>query len=151
MRSPKQTSRNNESSSSSSSSSLWTSIPATGHGVAVILVGSVMATLSANQIPACRHRVVDVVATDNNNNATTVVPTRRVAATLFGRPAPHALLQTPPCPRWSAIVNNNNNNIPKSPVTFEAWNARVARNYEKSKRNTNNNSNSNNKKNLSSA
>ena len=96
----------------------WKDVSATGHGVAVILVGSVLAKLSANRIPACPHRVVATSAT-----------TTRVAATFFGRPAPQALLQAPPCPTWNVAANHD-----KVPITFEAWNARVARNYEKSKR-----------------
>ena len=124
----------------------WNHITATGHGIAVIMVGSVMAAISANQIPACRHRVVKGFNNSNNtihrndgndhDRVDAVVPTR-VAATLFGRPAPNALLQTLPCPRWSQSIPVHTKNK-KTPITFEAWNARVARKYEKSKRNKKN-------------
>jgi isopenicillin N synthase-like dioxygenase len=106
----------------STGATVWTQVPVTGHGAAVILVGSAMATLTGGKIAACRHRVV---ATPEQGGSTTT----RMAATLFGRPSPAALMVRPPCPYWTDDTPSMG-----TPTTFAAWNARVARNYEKSKR-----------------
>lgn len=84
----------------------------------VVVVGAVLQYLTANTISACRHRVV-------------YHPTKaahdRMAATLFVRPRPDALLQLPPT---SARLGDG---TLKKRLTFEQWNARTARNYEKAR------------------
>ena len=129
------TTTNNHSKQQSKTSTTWKDVECTGHGVAVIFIGSVMATLTQGNLPACTHRVVE---TQSCTNTTTTAgkpeasPTR-VAATLFGRPAPDAVLAMPPSPQWKNSRRSSTANTAKPPLLFSAWNARVARNYEKSK------------------
>jgi hypothetical protein len=107
----------------------WHEIPLAGHGVAVILVGSVLHAVTGGYFPAAKHRVVhsgpltmteSSITTRNNNN----VSPSRMAATLFVRPAPTAKLMVPPSPFLRHVPTKRN-------VTFAEWNARVARNYQK--------------------
>jgi hypothetical protein len=129
---------------------------------AVVLVGSVLPILTGGRIPACRHRVIHHHhASSNTTPATTTTTTStrsRMAATLFGRPAPTALLQLLPLHSLDLLDGNdddealfkttrkNNNSSEqlrhcrtkeqqraKKTLTFEAWNQKVARNYEKAK------------------
>ena len=97
----------------------WKELAYSGHSVAVVFVGSVLRYITGGRFPACKHRVVDRSHDDDKNN-------KRMAATLFLRPTRAAVLRVPPSPLLSSISL-------KRPVTFEAWNARVARNYEKAK------------------
>jgi hypothetical protein len=137
---------------------------------AVVLVGSVLSILTGGRIPACRHRVIQhhppaatsTSITTNCTTTTTISITRtRMAATLFGRPAPTARLQLLPLhsldllDEAAAIFQTNvviNSRPPPNKeqqqcrtskqqqqqqqqkvLTFEAWNQKVARNYEKAK------------------
>jgi isopenicillin N synthase-like dioxygenase len=106
---------------------VWTPVPHTGHGVAVLLVGSAMAALTGGKIAACPHRVVQDDDGSSSTNHT------RMAATFFGRPSPTTRMVRPPCPYWSD--DDDDSTSSRAPTTtFAAWNARVARNYEKSQR-----------------
>jgi isopenicillin N synthase-like dioxygenase len=87
--------------------------------VAVVLIGSVLQYMTSNYFSACRHRVMYSTAEDGLRS------NRRMAATMFVRPAPQALLSMPPSPRLA-------DRRPRSSMTFEQWNRKTARNYEKS-------------------
>lgn len=93
----------------------WVEVPCSGQLVAIVLVGSVMQQVTGGYFSACKHRVVSTAEQD------------RMAATLFVRPAPTAVLCLPPSPvlRGRTHVKGN--------LTFEQWNAKTARNYEKAK------------------
>jgi isopenicillin N synthase-like dioxygenase len=95
----------------------WKEIPWSGHGVAVIITGSVLENITHGHYRAATHTVRQQPSGE------------RMAATLFLRPAPAALLRTPPSPQ----LPNNSSNSTKQP-TFQQWNARVARKYEKKKK-----------------
>jgi isopenicillin N synthase-like dioxygenase len=99
-------------------SRVWTPVPSSGHGVAVILVGSVLSHMTAGYFAAAKHRVVQSQETK-----------KRMAATLFVRPVPTAVLQVPPSPLLQTVSLKRN-------VTFDMWNSRVARNYSKKKTST---------------
>ena len=94
----------------------WIEIPHHGHSVAIVMVGSVLSYLTGGTVPAARHKVVAPSPQQT---------TPRMAATLFVRPQPTALLQAPPSPLFQTL---------KKQLTFETWNARVSRNYMKKKR-----------------
>jgi isopenicillin N synthase-like dioxygenase len=94
----------------------WKEVSHSGHAVAVVFVGSVMAYITGGTFPACKHRVFGSLASGAAS---------RMAATLFLRPAPTALLQVPPSPKLQDVSL-------KRKFTFDAWSAKVARNYEKS-------------------
>ena len=100
----------------------WREVDATGHGVAVVLLGSVWNVVGPQFRKACRHRV----AASSNSHTT------RVAATLFGRPASTARLVPLPI---DASNHDDCNDSPKlsTPLTFGEWSQRVARRYEKKK------------------
>jgi isopenicillin N synthase-like dioxygenase len=95
----------------------WLEVPCSGHAVAIVLVGSVLQHVTGGYFSACKHRVVSTKKTDQD----------RMAATLFVRPAPTALLSLPPSP---VLVGRT---TVKSNLTFEQWNRKTARNYEKAK------------------
>ena len=121
---------------SQSPSGIWKEISHHGHDVAVIFVGSVLSYLTKGQLfSAAKHRVVDwnkksTAGMDGNVN--TFVDAR-MAATLFVRPHANALMKTLPSPQLQ--VGEAKKNIP----TFCVWNARVARNYMKKKKQGNKN------------
>ena len=111
----------------------WQDIACSGHGVAVVLVGSVLSYVTGRHFATARHRVV----------MTREEWGCRRAATLFLRPSPTAKLQVPPSPKLSHVSLKRN-------MTFSEWNSRVAKNYQKSKAKGNhkkehNNNNHNNK------
>jgi len=87
----------------------WHSISRSGHGTAIVMVGSVLSQML--DIKPCRHRVIQ--QGDGHD---------RMAATLFLRPRPDAILQ----PIGRKLSK-------KPPVSFDVWCSRVARNYEKVK------------------
>ena len=99
---------------------------------ATIFVGSVLAAMTSHQVPACRHRVIYEDEENTSRSIDSQSSSRdpddrgiRRATTLFGRPAPTAKLQhIPGFPR-----------IRQEGMRFEEWLSRVARNYEKSKKN----------------
>ena len=110
----------------------WKSVPFSGHKVAVIFVGSVLAYITGGLFPACKHRVV----TTSSSSSSTVLEEEdyyrthaRMAATLFVRPRGTALVQVPPSPCLENVRIKQRQQI----KTFDAWYARVARNYEKAK------------------
>jgi len=90
-------------------------VPWSGHSVAVVFVGSVLQHVTGGYFRACRHRVIR-----------TATNAERMAATLFVRPSPFAILALPPSP----VLHQSSCKV-KGHFTFDQWNARVARNYEK--------------------
>jgi len=92
-----------------------TEVPFSGHGVAVVLVGSVLSQITGSYFQACRHSVTQQAGSD-----------ARMAATLFVRPLGTARLQVPPSPLLQGVSL-------KRELTFDEWNARVTRNYVKAK------------------
>ena len=100
----------------------WKEISHHGHDVAIIFVGSVLSYLTKRQIfSALKHRVVNWRTGRNNLN-------ERMAATLFVRPHPDALMKPLPSPHLEFDKPK------KNPPTFRAWNAKVAKNYMKKKK-----------------
>jgi hypothetical protein len=129
----------------------WEEPEAHGHSVATIFVGSVLAHLTCGKFPAAKHRVVEV-ASELPQDAGRPLP-KRMAATLFVRPQPSALLRVPLPSPWllqqieeeqtkKEIENNSmasqtkkkKKSSAKPPITFDAWLKRVAKNYEKQKK-----------------
>lgn len=94
----------------------WIEVPWSGHDVAILFIGSVLQHATGGYLRACPHRVVF---------GTTEEP--RMAATLFVRPAPEAILALPPSPVLADRM------VKISSMTFNEWNAKTARNYEKAK------------------
>lgn len=106
-----------------SSSGEWKSIPHHGRDVAIIFVGSVLSYLTKRQVfSAIKHRVVD------DCNGFTI--NRRMAATLFVRPHPDAYMKTIP----SKYIKHESISSKSKLPTFRVWNARVAKNYMKTKK-----------------
>jgi len=98
---------------------VWTPIPYHGHSVVTILVGSVLAYMTG--MTATKHRVVTSSTTNTNE---------RMAATLFVRPRGTAMLTVPPSTNLDTPLFSHRSS---STITFDVWNARVSRNYMKSK------------------
>ena len=135
----------------------WIEPEAHGHSVATIFVGSVLAHLTSGRFPAAKHRVIDKQQQQQQHQQDEKPPKQqRMAATLFVRPQPSALLRVPlPSPwliqqiqkeeddRHADSENSSSNNktnqskkkkpSSKPPITFDAWLKRVAKNYEKQK------------------
>jgi len=127
-----------------------------GHGVATIFVGSVLAHLTSGRFPAAKHRVIEKQQQQRQQQQQ---QQQRMAATLFVRPQPSALLRVPlPSPwliqqiqkeedeRHDDGENSSSNTskkkkkpLSKPPITFDAWLKRVAKNYEKQKKKKNKN------------
>lgn len=89
----------------------WMEPEAHGHSVATIFVGSVFAYLTAGHFPAAKHRVVEKIDCNRQHNrrprkqqeqqqSEFQLRKQRMAATLFVRPQPSALLQTPLPSPW---------------------------------------------------
>jgi isopenicillin N synthase-like dioxygenase len=100
----------------------WIEVPYSGHGVAVVLVGSLLSHITGGYFPACRHSV-----------SLTQPLEHRMAATLFLRPVGRARMIAPPSHMLQHVVLKRDN------LTFEEWNMRVSKNYMKSKKNTSKN------------
>ena len=100
---------------SSGDSGIWTEVPLHGHGVACVLVGSVMDRITSGAYPAARHRVavVDPEA----------LGLGRVVATFFWRPAPGATLRPPPSPVIPSCAKFKT-------MKFGTWCKRTAKRYE---------------------
>jgi hypothetical protein len=158
----------------------WMEPDGHGHGVATILVGSVLSHLTGGVWPAARHRVVaagrrpaggrtaaepvdqgsmfrgesccgpsgiddDGVLPCSTTGRPALRPPerRRMAATLFVRPRRTAMLRVPlPSPVLLLKMKNGadeNGEVTarraKPDMTFENWVQRVAKNYERKKRN----------------
>ena len=112
--------------------STWKEISHHGHGITIIFVGSVLSHLTKSQLyPAAKHKVVQWW-TDGSPMGSQIDSNKhqRVAATLFVRPQADALMKPLPSPllQFDGAV--------KKCVTFRQWNARVARNYMKRKKQT---------------
>jgi isopenicillin N synthase-like dioxygenase len=91
-----------------------------GHNIAIVMAGSVLQEITCGYFRACQHRVVYRSLIDQQQ--------RRMAATLFLRPAPQARLVTPhSCKLSLSSVSCN----PQKPRTFAEWYSRTARKYEK--------------------
>lgn len=104
---------------------VWKDINAHGHGVATIFTGSVLSLLTGGAFPAACHRVI---FSDHKE---------RMAITLFVRPNGKAMLQVPPSPLFLDKVKVKQ-------MTFDAWNAKVSRNYMKQKSKKTKDKNNNN-------
>ena len=74
----------------------WKEPEAHGHLVATVFVGSVLAHLTCGKYPAAKHRVVETETPPGDERK---LP-KRMAATLFVRPQPSALLQVPLPSPW---------------------------------------------------
>eukprot|EP00978_Attheya_sp_CCMP212_P039100 scaffold200336_cov49-Attheya_sp.AAC.1 len=103
----------------------WIDVPRHGHGVAVILVGSLLQYLTGGYFQASKHRVVYYDATP-----TPFEQQQRMAATLFVRPRGTALLQIPPSPLLPTFRI-------RPRTTAHSWYTRVSKNYTKSKKTPN--------------
>lgn len=125
----------------------WKEPEAHGHLVATVFVGSVLAHLTCGKYPAAKHRVVETTKPQGEENDAK----KRMAATLFVRPQPSALLQVPLPSPWllqqiekeqkeiendgeSTTKKKSKRSVTKPPITFDAWLKRVAKNYEKQKK-----------------
>ena len=108
------------------SSKSWSPVHFSGHKVAIVFVGHYLSyiTKGTGLFPASKHRVVEWRTPGGDR-----CRRQRMAATLFVRPRPNAIMKPVPSPL----------NVPgavtgKKPPTFAALNAKVARNYMKSKK-----------------
>ena len=136
--SPITDSNNSENSKITKTKKTWKNVPAHGHNVATIFIGSVLSLLTGGMYPAACHRVIEEI--DKSQKITK----ERMAVTLFVRPYGKSMLQVPPSPKL--LVKHENGDTSKieyrvkvKQMTFDAWNAKVARNYMKKKnKNTNN-------------
>jgi hypothetical protein len=111
----------------------WIDVHGHGHNVATVFVGSVLAHLTAGHWPAVKHRVVAVEgprtgcsSPDLETGDVRTERPRRMAATLFVRPQPKAVLHVP-LPSPSLLGKTK----AKPDMTFETWVKRVAKNYER--------------------
>jgi isopenicillin N synthase-like dioxygenase len=108
--------------------SQWREVEASGHGVAVVLVGSVLSRITRGHLHAPKHRVIGPVPHEPLDY--------RRAATLFLRPAPDALLQIPPSSVLVEHGSSSANPLRKEkldPITFGEWTSRVSKNYRRRK------------------
>ena len=96
----------------------WMEVPWSGHNVAIVFVGSVLQYVTKGYFMAAKHRVVHKI---------NCIPTHRVAATLFCRPAPLAHMVAPP--ECESLAGDQKM---RHPITFESWMKKTAKNYEKS-------------------
>ncbi|KAL7529732.1 hypothetical protein ACHAWF_003096 [Thalassiosira exigua] len=112
---------------STSSAGNWEEVSHHGHDVAIIFVGSVLSYLTRGQegsyFPAAKHRVVGAYDNDISNPSNA-----RMAATLFVRPRPDAVMNNLPSRR----LQGSDHGVKKP--TFGEWNRRVAKNYMKSEK-----------------
>jgi isopenicillin N synthase-like dioxygenase len=109
--------------------SQWREVESSGHGVAVVLIGSVLSRITRGHLHAPKHRVIGPVVTQESLE-------HRRAATLFLRPAPDALLQVPPSPVLMEASSSSMDQSRKEkldPITFGEWTSRVSKNYRRRK------------------
>ena len=94
----------------------WEEVPAHGHAVVTVLAGSVIDRLTGGHLRAVRHRVAvrDPAALRG----------KRVVATFFIRPAPHAILRTPPSPLLAGTP-------PMRPLKYIDWQRKVQDKYQR--------------------
>ena len=91
----------------------WCEVAHSGHGVAIILAGSILEKVSSRAYKACRHRVVSTRAAN-----------ARVAQTFFVRPSPDA-------PLVPVADVDRGGRKKKSYQTFRQWKSRVSKRYER--------------------
>lgn len=108
----------------------WNSISAHGHGVATIFTGSVLSLLTGGAFPAACHRVIKQHSPTKQTNSILDGDNERMAVTLFVRPFGKAMLQVPPSPMLMDPTEKKMK-VKVKQMTFDAWNAKVARNYMK--------------------
>ena len=101
---------------------IWLDVPWHGHAVATVFVGSVLSYVTGNLYPGAKHRVV-------YRPSTNIHDSERVAATLFVRPRGDCKLLVPPSPLFFTAEGKSSVRIRNT--TFDAWLARVSRNYMK--------------------
>lgn len=106
----------------------WKEIPFSGHAVAIVFIGSVLHYITNGYFAACKHRVA-VPSSDNNDSDDKDATPLRMAATLFVRPNPNAVLIVPASPLLQSAAHKRQRT--PVPLTFAQWNAKTARNYEK--------------------
>jgi isopenicillin N synthase-like dioxygenase len=97
---------------------MWVEVPSHGHAIATILCGSVLSHITGRNWPCVKHRVVHSPGGGADRS--------RMAATLFLRPQPNALLQVPPSKYLEGVTL-------KKTIDFHTWNSRVSKNYMKNK------------------
>ena len=101
---------------------IWVDVPWHGHAVATVFVGSVLSYITGNLYPGAKHRVV-------YRPSKSIEESERVAATLFVRPRGDCKLLVPPSPLFLTAEGDSSVRIRNT--TFDAWLARVSRNYMK--------------------
>ena len=124
--------------SSSSRQGEWVEIPYSGHDVAIVFVGSILQYITNGYFTAVKHRVVhqdengsNIDATEHSNTTEpALVQRQRMAATLFCRPNPSALLKMVPSP---VFMDDGTVQSPPPIITFEEWMDKTAKNYQKAK------------------
>ena len=104
---------------------VWLDVPWHGHAVATVFVGSVLSYITGNLYPGAKHRVV-------YRPSKSFEERERVAATLFVRPRGKCNLLVPPSPLLHDAEGNSSVRIRNT--TFDAWLARVSRNYMKGRK-----------------
>ena len=104
---------------------VWLDVPWHGHAVATVFVGSVLSYITGNLYPGAKHRVVC-------RPSKSIEERERVAATLFVRPRGKCNLLVPPSPLLHDAEGNSSVRIRNT--TFDAWLARVSRNYMKDRK-----------------
>ena len=105
----------------------WREVPLHGHAVATVLVGSVLSYITGGLFPGARHRVVYRPA----------LPRSRMAATLFLRPRGDAALSVPPSALLTGGGGGGGGGVRVRRTTFDAWIARVSKNYMRQKKKKN--------------
>lgn len=127
---------NNQNNNTKERAGEWVEIPYSGHDVAIVFVGSILQYITNGYFTAVKHRVVY----NNENDDSGIHPhdgsvplplirQQRMAATLFCRPKPSALLETVPSP----LLNHDPTSLVRPIITFEEWMDKTAKNYEKAK------------------
>ena len=104
---------------------IWVDVLWHGHAVATVFVGSVLSYITGNLYPGAKHRVVYRPSTDIDES-------ERVAATLFVRPQGDCKLLVPPSPLFLTAEGDSSVRIRNT--TFDAWLARVSKNYMKGRK-----------------
>jgi len=94
-------------------SNIWKEVERSGHSTVTVFCGSVLDRITGGLYPACKHRVALRPPFD-----------KRVVATFFWRPSPHALLEVPPSPLLSHVKLSKI-------LNFRQWNKRVSQRYER--------------------
>ena len=99
----------------------WKETSHSGHDSAIVLVGGALSYMTGGYLPAPRHRVKCHSWVGHEE-----LHQHRCAATLFVRPPGSVILCVPPSPTLTYVQLKRN-------WTFAEWNARISKNYRKSK------------------